>query len=65
MLRFILKHEWSDRHSGAAGANFRTVDVDVPELESVLKEGGSGMDEYSMNTLLGVEVLATTPKGAQ
>ena len=57
MLRFIIKTKWRDLHSGAEGEYFKTLDLDVPELQDALTIGGYGESGYEMAALVGVETL--------
>lgn len=57
MIRFIIKTKWRDGHSGAEGEYFKTLDVDVPELQDALTIGGYGESGYEMAQLVGIETL--------
>lgn len=57
MLRFIIKVKWRDGISGAEGEYLRSFDIDVPELQDALTDGGFGENGYEMPSLVGVEVL--------
>lgn len=59
MLRFIISRQWGDGYSGANTQGFETVDIDVPELESILCGGGHGPSGHDLRSLAGVEVLPT------
>ena len=56
MLRFILKNTQSDSHTGMFKETHHTIDVNCPELESLLLVGGHGQDGFDTNELVGVEV---------
>lgn len=57
MLRFIVKREVFDEHSGQKSSGFRTIDIDVPELQAALTHGGFGESGYDETSLVGVEIL--------
>jgi hypothetical protein len=57
MIRFIIKTKWRDGNSGAEGEYFKTLDVEVPELQDALTVGGYGENGYEMAVLVGVETL--------
>lgn len=57
MLRFIIKRDIKDGHNGLADSGFETVDIDVPELESILADGGFSEHSYDHRALAGVEIL--------
>lgn len=63
MLRFIIKTKWRDGISGAEGEYFKTLDIDVPELQDALDIGGHGESGYDMAQLVGVEFLRARPTG--
>ena len=58
MLRFILNRETFYEVNQMHGGGHFTVDIDVPELESLLRSGGSGESGFDMTDLVAVEVLA-------
>ena len=64
MIRFILKRRMDNSYD-CVTAKFETVDVDVPELEALLRRGGQGVGGpgYDITELFGVEVLAAQPSG--
>lgn len=59
MLRFVIRRRWKDQWTGLDDDGFETVDIDVPELESILCAGGWGEKSYDLRSLAGVEVLPT------
>lgn len=63
MLRFIIRTKWRDGISGAEGEHFKTLDVDVPELQDALSIGGYGESGYDMAQLVGVEFLRARTLG--
>lgn len=46
MLRFILKHSERDEHINFESEDYFTIDLDIPQLESILKDGGKGPAGY-------------------
>jgi hypothetical protein len=46
-----------DRSSGLQSEGLETVDANCPELERVLRGGGTAMDAYDHREVAGVEVL--------
>lgn len=63
MLRFILRREVLDPHSGARFDSFLTLDAEVPELEAALTGGGYGNGGFDHTKLHGVEVLTVPEDG--
>jgi hypothetical protein len=61
VIRFIIKTKWRDSNSGAEGEYFKTLDVDVPELQDALSIGGYGGSGYEVAQLIGVETLKDSP----
>lgn len=62
MLRFVVRRKQKDSLvSGAEWETLETIDVDLPELERRLEQGGFGDSGYDVTELVGVEVL---PKDA-
>jgi hypothetical protein len=57
MLRFIIKHDRQDNVSGLRSSDFETLDINVPELEHVLRMGGHGETGHDIRMLTGVEIL--------
>lgn len=65
MLRFILRRETRDHHNDFASTAHITYDAQVPELEMMLRKGGSGPYGFDSTHLVGVEVLDDTPTEAR
>ncbi len=63
MLRFILRRKVVDRISGMENVTYRTLDIDVPELESRLNNGGYGENGCDITSLLGVEIMTNLIPG--
>ena len=63
MIRFILKNRFKDPYCSEVIETIKTIDVDIPELESQLKKGGIQPDQFDLTDLIGVEVLKTSNKG--
>jgi hypothetical protein len=62
-LRIILRTEscYGTIHVGMPPVSkFRTLDVELPELEEALRSGGFGEDSYEVTELVGVELLNGT-----
>lgn len=59
MLRFILKRETFYEINQMRCAGHFTVDIDVPELESLLTSGGLGESGFDVTELVAVEVLTS------
>lgn len=57
MIRLIVECHEYDFNSGLERKDYRTLDVDLPELESLLKLGGRGEMGFESWRLLGAEVL--------
>lgn len=62
MVRFILKREQFDAHSGRRQESFHSLCIDVPELEHWLTGGGHGPSGFDYSQLVGVEIT-TNPGG--
>lgn len=57
MLRFILRRKTRDEYNGGfEHESFETIEINVPELESLLTRGGSGPSGYDATSLVGIEV---------
>ena len=56
MIRFIIERKYK-YPNGLEDDELETVDIDVPQLERILTDGGSSEDGYDLRYLLGVEVL--------
>lgn len=56
MLRFILKREVKDGFNGLVSEGYQTLDLNVPELETALQQGGFSETAYDQTTLIGVEI---------
>lgn len=54
MLRFIIQH--TESHHGAVDRRFETIELDVPELEAVLRNGGVGPESCHFVELIGAEI---------
>lgn len=62
VIRFIIRRQWRDKYSGCGSDGFETIDIDVPELERILTDGGYGEGHFDMRSLAGAEVLAVPPE---
>lgn len=57
MLRFIIeKHEY-DFNSGLERKDYRTILIDLPEMEDILSKGGRGECGFESWKLIGVEIV--------
>ena len=57
MIRFIVQRHEQDHNSGLERRDFVTVDVCVPQLEQILRQGGRGEMGFENWQLLGAELL--------
>lgn len=57
MIRFIVQRHEQDHNSGLERRDLVTVDASVPELERLLRQGGSGEMGFENWQLLGAELL--------
>lgn len=58
MLRFIIREKSDCGHGPNLHLErFYTIDVDVPQLEYALRQGGHGPSTYEAHALVGVEIL--------
>lgn len=61
MIRFIIKRHERDNNSGAEMLDYKTVDIDAPELEKILSGGGSGPMGFESFQLIGAEIIHEPP----
>lgn len=57
MLRFVIERHEMDFNSGMDLRDLKTVDVDIPQLEELLRRGGRGEMGFESWQLRGVEIL--------
>ena len=57
MIRFIIQIHERDENSGLEYKDFRTLDMELPELQSLLLRGGPGERGFELWSLLGVEII--------
>ena len=57
MIRFVIEVHETQYGPGIDRRDYVTLDVDLPELESMLKRGGKGEGGCESWRLLGAEVL--------
>lgn len=57
MIRFIVERHEMDYEAGFERRDFRTLDIDLPQLEKLLRRGGRYHGGYESWRLLGVEII--------
>ena len=57
MIRLVIECHEYDFNSGMERRDFHTVDVELPEVEAMLKRGGKGEMGFESWRLLGAEML--------
>ena len=57
MIRFVVERHEMQHSQGIDWRDYVTVDVDLPELEALLKRGGFGENGFEAWRLLGAEIL--------
>ena len=57
MIRLIIECHEVDANVGIERKDYTTLDVELPELEALLKRGGKGPMGFESWRLLGAEVL--------
>lgn len=57
MLRAVIRYKVKDQYNGAEYQRLQTLEIDCPELETVLRDGGMSESGYSITELVGVEVV--------
>ena len=57
MLRFIVERHEVDNNVNSNTRDYVTLDVDIPELEVILRRGGSGEMGFESWRLIGAEIL--------
>lgn len=57
MIRFIIKRRQRWRDERETFQDWETLDLDIPELERILRQGGYGIDAYDRYDVEGVTVL--------
>ena len=62
MLRFVIKRTIHNEDMAYHSEGFKTIDIDVPELELILSSGGSGNGGYDESRLVGIEILPSSNK---
>ena len=61
MLRVIIKTDNAGMACNVGGSvltTYRTIDVNLPDVEAALTAGGSNKDAYCHTQVVGVEVIA-------
>jgi hypothetical protein len=59
MVRLIVECHEADFNSGLERRDYVTLDVELPELEALLKRGGKGEMGFESWRLLGAELKDT------
>lgn len=62
MIRFIVERHEQDHYAGIDDKDFYTLDIDVPNLEKMLRQGGRGEGGFEKWKLIGVELLEGSGK---
>ena len=57
MIRLVVECHEMQYGPGIDRRDYVTVDVELPELEALLKRGGRGEDGFESWRLLGAEIL--------
>lgn len=57
MIRFVIECHKRQYDPGIERRDYVTVDVELPELEALLKRGGHGEGGFESWRLLGAEIL--------
>ncbi len=56
MIRFIMKTIINSNVDGFKAEDFKTLDLEVPELEEMLMAGGRGTLGFEMTEFIGLEI---------
>lgn len=56
MLRFIVERHESDLNTGLDRKDYVTLDVEIEELEDLLRRGGKGENKFESWKLIGAEI---------
>lgn len=62
MIRLIVECHEVDANVGIERKDYTTIDVELPELEALLKRGGKGPMGFESWRLVGAEVLPANLK---
>ena len=63
MIRFVVECHEMQYGPGIDRRDYVTVDVELPELEALLKRGGRGEGGFESWRLLGAEILPANASG--
>ena len=63
MIRFVVECHEMQYGPGIDRRDYVTVDVELPELEALLKRGGRGEGGFGSWRLLGAEILPANAQG--
>jgi hypothetical protein len=64
MLRFVMQISRLDGNTGLKTKGIKTIDIDVPILQSLLTQGGLSESSYEVTDLYGIEILTDTSVAA-
>lgn len=62
MIRLIVQTHEHDFNSGFKRKDFTTIDVDLPDLEKLLKSSERGENGFCSTTLVGAEIFDPAPE---
>jgi hypothetical protein len=60
MLRIIIRSNLKLESSNHVDITYRTIDIDAPEIEAFLSEGGMNENSFLLREVVGVETLPTS-----
>ncbi len=60
MIRFVIEKHEVQYGPGLDRRDYLTLDLDLPELEGLLRRGGKGEGGFESWRLLGAEILEET-----
>lgn len=63
MIRLIVRIDdaaMAAHVGGSPQTTYRTFDIEHPEIEALLRASGQKPNSFTMNTLVGAEVIAST-----
>jgi hypothetical protein len=57
MIRAIIERHAYDFNSGLEERDYTTIDVNIPEIETLLRKGGKGEIGFEKWRFIGVEII--------